>query len=107
MNSVKQTVGEWEFGLGQQVRAIRLRLNFDQLTLADSAGISLTALKNLETGKGAAVKTLIRVLRALNRVEWLDTLAPPVSISPLQMLKSKKVKQRASSPRKARNVQAG
>jgi transcriptional regulator with XRE-family HTH domain len=107
MNSVKQTVGEWEFGLGQQVRAIRLRLNLDQLTLADSAGISLTALKNLETGKGAAVKTLIRVLRALNRVEWLDTLAPPVSISPLQMLKSKKVKQRASSPRKARNVQAG
>jgi transcriptional regulator with XRE-family HTH domain len=107
MNSVKHTVGEWEFGLGQQVRAIRLRLNLDQLTLADSAGISLTALKNLETGKGAAVKTFIRVLRALDRVEWLDTLAPPVSISPLQMLKSKKVKQRASSPRKARNVQAG
>jgi transcriptional regulator with XRE-family HTH domain len=107
MNSIQRTVGEWEIGLGQQIRAIRLRLNFDQLTLADSAGISLTALKNLETGKGAAVKTLIRVLRALDRVEWLDTLAPPVSISPLQMLKSKKVKQRASSPRKARNVQAG
>jgi transcriptional regulator with XRE-family HTH domain len=104
MNSIQRTVGEWEIGLGQQIRAIRLRLNFDQLTLADSAGISLTALKNLESGKGAAVKTLIRVLRALDRVEWLDTLAPPVSISPLQMLKSKKVKQRASSPKKARNV---
>jgi transcriptional regulator with XRE-family HTH domain len=107
MNSVHKTVGEWEVELGQQIRAIRLRMNYDQQTLADSAGVSLTALKNLETGKGAAVKTLIRVLRALGRVEWLDTLAPPVSISPLQMLKSKKAKQRASSPRKARNVQAG
>jgi transcriptional regulator with XRE-family HTH domain len=104
MNSIQRTVGEWEIGLGQQIRAIRLRLNFDQLTLADSAGISLTALKNLESGKGAAVKTLIKVLRALDRSEWLETLAPPVSISPLQMLKSKKVKQRASSPKKARNV---
>ena len=107
MNSIQKTVGEWESELGQQVRAIRLRMNYDQQTLADSAGISLTALKNLETGKGAGVKTLIRALRALGRAEWLDTLAPPVSISPLQMLKSKKVKQRASSPRKAKNVQAG
>jgi transcriptional regulator with XRE-family HTH domain len=104
MNSIPRTVGEWEIALGQQIRAIRLRLNFDQLTLADTAGISLTALKNLETGKGAAVKTLIKVLRALGRSEWLETLAPPVSISPLQMLKSRKTRQRASSPRKAHNV---
>ena len=107
MNSIQKTIGEWETELGQQIRAIRLRMNYDQLALADTAGISLTALKNLETGKGAAVKTLIKVLRALDRAEWLETLAPPVSISPLQMLKSKKTRQRASSPRKARNVQAG
>ena len=97
-------MGEWEIELGQQIRAIRLRLNFDRLTLADTAGISLTALKNLETGKGATIKTLIKVLRAMDRTEWLGTLAPPVSISPLQMLKSKKTRQRASSPKKARNV---
>jgi hypothetical protein len=35
-------------------------------------------------------------LRALGRVEWLDSLAPAVSISPLQMLKSKPSRQRAS-----------
>lgn len=104
MNAIQKTVGEWEIELGQQIRAIRLRMNFDQISLADTAGISLTALKNLETGKGATVKTLIRVLRALGRPDWLTTLAPPVSISPLQMLKTKKARQRASSPRKTRNV---
>jgi hypothetical protein len=39
---------------------------------------------------------LVKVLRTLGRVEWLETLAPTVSISPLQMLKTKPSRQRAS-----------
>ena len=94
-----KTVNEWEAEVGDQLRALRLRANLDQRTLAEQAGIGLTALKNLESGKGATVKTLIKMLRALDRVAWLATLAPAVSISPLQMLKAKPVRQRASRPR--------
>ncbi|TSA20759.1 MAG: XRE family transcriptional regulator [Betaproteobacteria bacterium] len=93
---ISKTVAEWESDLGSQVRALRLRANLDQVSLAERAGIGLTALKNLESGKGATVKTLVRMLRALNRAEWLLTLAPSVSISPLQMLKAKSMRQRAS-----------
>lgn len=89
-------IEEWESDLGAQMRALRLRVNLEQTKLAERAGISLTALKNLESGKGATVKTLIKALRALERADWLSTLAPPVSISPLQMLKAKPVRQRAS-----------
>jgi transcriptional regulator with XRE-family HTH domain len=95
-----KTVSEWEADLGDQVRALRLRANLDQRSLAEQAGIGLTALKNLESGKGATVKTLIKMLRVLDRAAWLATLAPPVSISPLQMLKAKPVRQRASQPRR-------
>jgi len=63
------------------------------------AGIALTAVKNLESGKGATLKTLIKTLRALDRADWLASLAPAVSISPLQMLKSKPARQRASRKR--------
>lgn len=91
---------EWEAELGRQVRALRLRHNLDQRALAERAGVGLTALKNLESGKGATIKTLIKVLRALDRAGWLETLAPAVSISPLQMLKARPVRQRASRPRK-------
>ena len=98
MDNVK-TVSEWEADLGDQVRSLRLRANLDQRTLAEQAGIGLTALKNLESGKGATLKTLIKMLRALDRAGWLATLAPPVSISPLQMLKAKPVRQRASRSR--------
>ena len=91
---------EWEAELGEQARNLRLRQNLDQQTLAERAGVGLSALKNLESGKGATVKTLIKTLRALGRAQWLETLAPAVSISPLQMLKVKPQRQRASRPRK-------
>lgn len=91
-----QTSSEWEAELGLQIRALRLRQNLDQRQLADRAGIALNAVKNLEGGKGATLRSLIQVLRALNRVDWLRALAPAVSISPVQMLKAKAPRQRAS-----------
>jgi transcriptional regulator with XRE-family HTH domain len=90
------TTEEWEATLGRQLRDLRLRRNVDQRQLAEQAGVALNVVKNLEAGKGATVTSLVKVLRTLGRVEWLDSLAPAVSISPLQMLKSKPSRQRAS-----------
>lgn len=90
------TTEEWEATLGRQLRDLRLRQNVDQRQLAEQAGVALNVVKNLEAGKGATVKSLVKVLRALGRAEWLETLAPAVSISPLQLLKSKHPRQRAS-----------
>ena len=91
-----RTSEEWEAELGQQLRELRLRQNIDQRRLAEQAGVALNVVKNLESGKGATLTSLVKVLRALGRTDWLKTLAPAVSISPLQMLKAKPVRQRAS-----------
>jgi hypothetical protein len=64
--------------------------------VAERAGIALNAVKNLESGRGATLRTLTRTLRVLNRTDWLGTLAPAVSISPIQMLRTKRPRQRAS-----------
>ncbi len=93
------TTEELEAQLGQQIRALRLRRNVDQQALAAQAGVALSALKNVESGKGATLKTLLKVLRALDRLDWLNSLSPVVSISPLQLLKQKAPRQRASSRR--------
>ena len=90
----------WETELGRQIRTLRLRQNLDQQQLADRAGIALNAVKNLESGKGATLRSLIHALRVLNRIDWLRSLAPPVSISPIQMLKTKAPRQRASRKRR-------
>jgi transcriptional regulator with XRE-family HTH domain len=85
-----RTVHEWEAHLGEQVRAARIAADLDQATLAELADLSVGAVKNLEGGKGSSLKTLIRVLRVLDRTDWLDALAPPITISPLQMLAAKR-----------------
>ena len=95
------TPKEWEAELGRQVRTLRLKQNIDQRQLADRAGVALNAVKNLETGKGATLRSLVKVLRVLNRAEWLRALAPAVSISPVQMLKAKAPRRRASRRKSA------
>ena len=92
-------VTEWEAELGNHLRALRLRMDLDQRQLAARAGVGLNAVKNLESGKGATVRSLIRVLRALDRTDWLSALAPQVTVSPLQVLKAKHPRQRAARRR--------
>ena len=96
------TPDEREAELGQHLRDLRLRQNIDQRQLAERADVALNAVKNLEGGKGATVTSLVKVLRALGREEWLGTLAPQVSISPLQMLKNKTPLRQRASPRRER-----
>jgi len=90
------TTGDWEAELGRQIRTLRLRQNLHQQQLAERAGIALNAVKNLESGKGATLRSLAQVLRVLNKLDWLRALAPAVSISPVQMLKARAPRQRAS-----------
>src|SRR5277367_1989530 len=97
-----QTVEEMEAALGSSLKALRLDLNIDQRTVADQAGISIGALKNLENGKGSTIKTLVSTLRALNRADWLTTIAPVASVNPLHHTQSATPRQRAASPRAVR-----
>ena len=91
-----KTPEEMEVAFGQQLRELRLRRNIDQRQLAEQAGVALNAVKNLENGRGATLTSLVKVLRALGRADWLETLAPAVTIRPMQRLKTKQPRQRAS-----------
>ncbi len=90
------TLQNLEFILGENLKALRLQKNIDRQTLCNQAGVSLTALRHIEGGEGATIKTLIRVIRALDRESWLTSIAPQVSINPLHMVREKRVRQRAS-----------
>ena len=80
------TSDEWERALGRAVRASRLAADLDQVSLAERADVSVGALKNLESGKGSSVRTLVKVVRALGGDEWLQALSPPVAVSPIAAL---------------------
>ena len=90
------TITEQEEQLGERLKLLRLNQNLNQITLAERAGISVGALKNLENGSGSTLKTLIAVLRTLGRQEWLSTIAPVATINPLNMPRASQQRQRAS-----------
>ncbi len=83
------TTREWEEKVGDQIRTTRIAADLDQTGLAALANVSVGALSNLERGKGSSLNTVVAVVRALKRTDWLEALAPVVTVSPLQMLRSK------------------
>jgi transcriptional regulator with XRE-family HTH domain len=85
---------EWEERVGEQFRALRLARGRDQAEVADAAGVSVGAVKNLEQGKGSTLKTIIKVARTLDRSEWLLALSPPTSVSPIEILRASGRQQR-------------
>lgn len=94
---------EWELLVGEQFRALRIRADLEQTELAALASISVGALKNLEGGKGSSLKTIVKVSRVLGRTDWLNALAPTVSVSPMQLLKEQgkdRVRKKVSRSRK-------
>jgi transcriptional regulator with XRE-family HTH domain len=95
------TPEELEAALGERLKLLRLAKNLDQNTLAGRAGISVRALRSLEAGAGSTLKSLVRVLRALGRESWLETIAPVATINPLALTRSAAPRQRASRPRRA------
>jgi transcriptional regulator with XRE-family HTH domain len=75
--------------LGRNVRQARIHEQLTQAEVATRANVSLGALRHLESGSGATVSTLVKVLRALGQEEWLTTLASepdPTVFNPLNLL---------------------
>ncbi len=82
------TLDEWEARVGDQIRRTRVAQRVGQRELATLANVSVGAISNLERGKGSSLKTFVAVVRALGRTDWLETLAPTVAVSPMQMLRN-------------------
>ena len=95
MNETKtgrRTTQEWLEELGGNIRARRVIEGVTQEELARRAGLGLGALKHLESGAGANLTTLVKVVRALGAEEWLTALAPPPepTVSPMQLLRERR-----------------
>jgi len=98
------TPDELEATLGRNVRSVRITRQLTQVEVADLANVSLGALKRLESGAGSTTTTLVKVLRAVGREDWLDALAPdPAPFNPLQLLEERtKQSRRPKGPPRVR-----
>ena len=88
----RHTTQEWIEELGRALRDRRIRAELTQEELARRASLGLSAVKNLESGGGANLTSLVKVIRALGAEDWLAALAPPAepAVSPMQMLREQR-----------------
>lgn len=70
------STAEYLRGLGERLRAARLRRRMTQATLAARADVSLPTLRKLEQGEGSvSLATLLRALEVLDLERDLDLVA--------------------------------
>lgn len=70
--------------LGRRLARTRLERNLTQERLAREAGVSKATVERLESGDPVKSTSLIRVLRALDRLEALDSLLPEPLPNPVE-----------------------
>ncbi len=95
--------------LGLNLRAVRIGRGLSQIELAELGNVSVGALQHLERGEGATTATLVKVLRALGREDWLSTLAPPAPFNPLELLevRQKEARRGVAGPPRVRRPRGG
>jgi transcriptional regulator with XRE-family HTH domain len=86
--------------LGSRLAAFRLKRNLTQTALGREAGVSRATIERLESGAGADLKLLVRVLRALQLLDGFLAGIPADEPSPMALLQAHgKKRQRARGGR--------
>ena len=88
--------------LGERVRRERLNQNRTQADVAKHSGVGLNVIKRLENGRGCNLRNFIRLLRALGKLEHLDSFLPEPGISPLELVRMSGRQRKEASGRRGR-----
>ena len=83
--------------IGENFKRMRLLINISQKKLAEKSGISLSTIKRFEKGEPISTLYLVRLFRAINRLDELDKLfIVPGFLSQEMRIISKRIRKRAS-----------
>jgi transcriptional regulator with XRE-family HTH domain len=97
------TTAEILVELGQRIERYRLQQNRTLAEVAKTAGLGLRTVKRAEAGERPTLATVVRLLRALGRLDALDAFLPAPLVSPLQLAElSGRERQRAGTRRHRR-----
>jgi transcriptional regulator with XRE-family HTH domain len=71
--------------VGARLHGFRLQQNVTQADLAEKAGVGHATVKRAEAGENIRLETIVKILRALGRVEALDSFLPEPLVSPIRL----------------------
>ncbi len=88
--------------MGTRVRQERLNQNTTQEALALHAGLSRIVIRRLEGGKGCTLRALVKILRALGKLEQLNTFLPDPGLSPILIARAQRRQRTEATGRRGR-----
>ncbi len=88
LNSIRRSLSDPQIQtvLGERLRSYRKAHGLSLDALAERTGLSALTIHKAEHGGNFTIRTLLRVLRALDRLEQLDACLPPAPRSPLDLI---------------------
>ncbi len=102
--SATLTTGEILSELGARLRAYRLQQNRTLEDVAEQAGVGYRTAQRAEAGENPTLATVVKLLRALGRLDALENFLPQPLVSPLEMARlAGKVRERATGSRGSRD----
>lgn len=86
--------------LGERLARHRLNRNQTQAAVAHEAGVARRTVSKVENGHVVDTRNLVRIMRALDLLDGLDTLIPEPRVSPVALAEARgRVRERASGRR--------
>ena len=76
--------------MGERVKRRRVSARLTQRQVAERAHVALSAVGNIENGKGCALISLVQVLRTLNALDLLEPFYRENPISPIAVAQYEK-----------------
>ena len=86
--------------LGERIKDLRIAENMTQNDLADRSGVSVKTICRIEKGDNLSVMNYLNVLRALGILENLQLVVPEKRVSPGELHKRGKKRERVSAKQK-------
>lgn len=80
--------------IGRRVAAHRVAMRLNQNDLAQRAGVGRSTVQRIESGESIQLLSLVKILRALGRMEGVDALLPPSLRTPLLDLERERNRRR-------------
>ena len=88
--------------IGDRLKQERLNQNLTQTTLAEMSAVGRIVVQRTEAGKGCSLRSFIRLLRTIGKLDHLNALLPEPGVSPIELARLSGRRRKEASGKRGR-----
>ncbi len=92
--------------LGKRIKTARIRAEKTQEQLAKESGVAKSTIERAEKGESVQFLNVVKILRALNLLQNLETLLPSSQMTPIEYVEETPLPSRVRFSKKTANTKS-